>query len=161
MQIPSRMVLSEKCREEGKPLKRFTSRHRWLTPGLRDCVEMRFAAVPPDVRKGCALPARVNGIRGYAPTQGRSPGMIRVLPPVGRSRHRTSGGTAANRSFYTVLDNDRMPHHRVPVRGSRIQNQERTGVPRRATRLGWWQRPDSWSTKRSVMSRSSALRRTK
>src|SRR6266540_6208399 len=102
MQIPSRMVLSEKCREEGKPLKRFTSRHRWLTPGLRDCVEMRFAAVPPDVRKGCALPARVNGIRGYAPTQGRSPGMIRVLPPVGRSRHRTSGGTAANRSFHTV-----------------------------------------------------------
>ncbi len=52
--------------------------------------------------KGCALPARVDGIRGYAPTQGRSPGMIRVLPPVGRSRHRTSGGTAANWSFHTV-----------------------------------------------------------
>src|SRR6266498_2103471 len=49
---------------------------------------------------GCALPARVDGIRGYAPTQGRSPGMIRVLPPVGRSRHRTSGGTAANRGFH-------------------------------------------------------------
>src|SRR6266545_1696640 len=73
-----------------------------FTPGFRDCVETRFAAVPPDVRKGCALPARVDGIRGYAPTQGRSPGMIRVLPPVGRSHHRTSGGTAANRSFHTV-----------------------------------------------------------
>src|SRR6266545_2300254 len=72
-------------------------------PGaIRDCVETRFAAVPPDVRKGCALPARVDGIRGYAPTQGRSPGMIRVLPSVGRSRHRTSGGTAVNRSFHTV-----------------------------------------------------------
>ena len=84
------------------PLKRFTSMDRWLTPGLRDCVETRFAAAPPDVRKGCALPARVDGIRGYAPTQGRSPGMMSVLPPVGRSRDRTSGGTAANRSFYTV-----------------------------------------------------------
>ncbi len=67
-----------------------------------DCVERRLAAVPPDVRKGCALPARVDGIRGYAPTQGRSPGMIRVLPPVGRSRHPTSGGTAENWSFHTV-----------------------------------------------------------
>src|SRR6266545_1116796 len=74
----------------------------YVTRSDSDCVETRFAAVPPDVRKGCALPARVDGIRGYAPTQGRSPGMIRVLPPVGRSRHRTSGGTAANRSFHTV-----------------------------------------------------------
>src|SRR6266498_1289586 len=73
MQIPSRMVLSEKCREEGKPLKRFTSRHRWLTPGLRDCVEMRFAAMPPDVRK--AVPFRLElmesgampQLRGVAP----------------------------------------------------------------------------------------------
>src|SRR6266545_2907813 len=74
----------------------------YVTRSDSDCVETRFAAVPPDVRKGCALPARVDGIRGYAPTQGRSPGMIRVLPPVGRSRHRTSGGTAANRSFIRV-----------------------------------------------------------
>ena len=32
------------------------------------------AAMPPDVRKGWALPARVDEIRGYAPTQGHSPG---------------------------------------------------------------------------------------
>src|SRR6266850_3479489 len=69
----------------------------------RDCLETGFAAVPPDVRKGYELPARAEGIRGCAPNQGRSPGMIGVLPPVGRSRHRTSGGTAANRSFHTVF----------------------------------------------------------
>ncbi len=65
--------------------------------GLRLSRPMCGRAVP-----GCALPARVDGTRGYAPTQGRSPGMIRVLPPVGRSRHRTSGGTAENWSFHTV-----------------------------------------------------------
>jgi hypothetical protein len=31
------------------------------------------AAMPPDVRKGWALPARVHGIRGYAPNQGLAP----------------------------------------------------------------------------------------
>ncbi len=39
----------------------------------RDCVETRFAAVPPDVRKGCALPARVDGTRGYAQLRGVAP----------------------------------------------------------------------------------------
>src|SRR3989454_10745025 len=61
--------------------------------GFRDCVETRFAALPPDVRKGCALPARPDGIWGYAPSRGRSPGMIRVAasggaePPPHIGRH--------------------------------------------------------------------------
>ena len=61
--------------------------------GLRLCRPMCGRAVPfrLELMESGAMPQ----LRGVAP------GMIRVLPPVGRSRHRTSGGTAANRSFHT------------------------------------------------------------
>jgi hypothetical protein len=59
--------------------------------------------MPPDVRKGYALPAGVDGVRGYAPhLRGVAPKYDYVPGPVGRSRHRTSGGTAANLSFHRV-----------------------------------------------------------
>jgi hypothetical protein len=59
----------------------------------------RFAAVPPDVRKGCAgcaLPDDLIESGAMPQGLGRSPGMIRMAVTVGRSRHLTSGGTAAN-----------------------------------------------------------------
>jgi hypothetical protein len=38
--------------------------------------ELPFAAVPPDVRKSCALAHRVEWNSGLRPNQGRGPGMI-------------------------------------------------------------------------------------
>ncbi len=50
--------------------------HKYGTGSDRGCVETQFAASPPDVRKGSALPARADGIWGYAPSRGHSPGLI-------------------------------------------------------------------------------------
>jgi hypothetical protein len=33
---------------------------RSVPPGGRDCVEIPFAALPPDVREGCALPKKTD-----------------------------------------------------------------------------------------------------
>src|SRR6185436_7281237 len=64
-----------------------------------------FAALPPDVRKGCALPARLHRPRGSAPSKGHSPEMIEGTCPVGHSRHRTSGGRAATETPFQTLSN--------------------------------------------------------
>src|ERR1044072_331808 len=51
--------------------------------------------MPSDVRKVCDRPGRLNEIWGYAPELlGRSPKILWVTWPVGRSRHRTSAGGA-------------------------------------------------------------------
>jgi hypothetical protein len=45
---------------------------RLLNPGdVKEAAKaFRAAAAPPDVRKGCALPARTDATRGYAPSRG-------------------------------------------------------------------------------------------
>src|SRR6266542_5032480 len=102
------------------PLKRFTSMDRWLTPGLRDCVETQFAASPPDVRKGSALPARADGIWGYAPSLGHSPGLIGTNfggaePPPHIRRH------SRDRSFHTVAFAPRFGYVACVARTAGIQ----------------------------------------
>jgi dipeptidyl aminopeptidase/acylaminoacyl peptidase len=63
-----------------------------------DCEETRFAASPPDVRKGCALPSKPAAIRGYAPGRGRSPEISGVAgfggaePPPHIGRHSRDAG---------------------------------------------------------------------
>jgi len=47
----------------------------WIT-GLKRLCENAFAALPPDVRKGCALPQSPNAVWGYAPNlRGGAPEM--------------------------------------------------------------------------------------
>jgi hypothetical protein len=46
--------------------------------------------------EGLALPTERSFSSGYAPSSGAEPQHDQALDPVGRSHHRTSGGTAAN-----------------------------------------------------------------
>src|SRR6266498_4201794 len=78
---------------------------------------------------GCVLPARVDGIRGYAPTQGRSPGMIRgatsggAEPPPHIGRHSREPG------FPHSLDSDRTPgrQHKKSCKACEASDRDCTG----------------------------------
>src|SRR6266542_3751639 len=59
---------------------------------------------------GCVLPARVDGIRGYAPTQGRSPGMIRGATSGGAEPPPHIGRHSRELEFPHSLGSDRLRH---------------------------------------------------
>jgi hypothetical protein len=64
-------------------------------PAQAEAEQVDSAAVPLDVRKGCALPRRRLYFWGYAPRWGVAPPTNKGSRVVGQSHHRTSGGRAA------------------------------------------------------------------